>query len=317
MTNLYEIIINYLSRIQKKNNQWKTIDEEYTTIKEKSIESEKKLFDTIKKIEKIKELLKEISLLQIDLSYSLNEMAVGDLQITQKLNSFNEVIRDMLYDHQQFDTLLSERLLLPLNSFSNQYKYLHTREKELERRKHLMEKSKKQLIYSRQKRSHIGKIMNMERNYTRKKEFYMKLRNELKNDRTLLLKVMPTISFDIANQFVREGWGCLFLKQTLWERMKEIFEEYDSKSIDLYTSIITSESSSESNKKSNSIISNESSIFNARVLYNYEPKNDKELRLKEGDWIHVLSTDGYWWEGEQNGIIGVFPSNYVIKDISL
>ena len=122
---------------------------------------------------------------------------------------------------------------------------------------------------------------------------------------------------NLANQFVREGWGCLFLKKNLWERMREVFEDCDCKSIDSYTSIITTQVSSESIIKLSPSEPNESNVFNARILYDYEPKNEKELRLKEGEWIHVLSTDGYWWEGEQNGIVGLFPSNYVIKDISL
>ena len=317
MKNIFEIIANYFSRLIKKNERFKTLDEEYNTIKEQSIESEKKLNDTIKKIQKIKDLLNEISLLQMELAYSLNEMAVGDLNITQKLNSFTEVIREIIDEHEYFDTCLTERLLIPLNSFANQYKSLHSREKELETRRNKMEKSKKQMIQSRKKQRNLGKLNELERDYSNKKNHYMKLRNELKNDRSLLLKVMPSVSFDIANQFVREGWGCLMLKRNLWERIQEVFEESDYKSIDSFTSIITSQTSSETNTKMKTSMKDQSNIFNARVLYDYEPKNEKELKLKEGDWIHVFSTDGYWWEGEQNGVVGLFPSNYVIKDVTL
>ena len=67
----------------------------------------------------------------------------------------------------------------------------------------------------------------------------MKLRNELQNDRLLLLKVLPTISHCIAQQFVMEGWGCLFLKNTLWNRISKVFQLNSTQSISSFTSIIT------------------------------------------------------------------------------
>ena len=145
--NLFEKVILKITSYLKKNEKNKYIDEEYIMIKEKSLESEKKLLDTIKKIENIKILLKEVSLLQMDLSYSLNEMAVGDLQIVQQLNSFTDVIRELITQQEQFEICLSERLLFPLSSFSNQFKSLQTREKELEKRKHSMEKTMKQICW--------------------------------------------------------------------------------------------------------------------------------------------------------------------------
>lgn len=51
-----------------------------------------------------------------------------------------------------------------------------------------------------------------------------------------------------------------------------------------------------------------------RVLFPYDPTNEDELELKEGDVITILSKelpDKGWWKGELKGKIGVFPDNFV------
>lgn len=47
------------------------------------------------------------------------------------------------------------------------------------------------------------------------------------------------------------------------------------------------------------------------ALFNFTPQNCGDLGFKKGDVVKVLRSDGEWWEGEMNGKIGVFPSNYV------
>jgi len=51
-----------------------------------------------------------------------------------------------------------------------------------------------------------------------------------------------------------------------------------------------------------------------KVLFAYEPCNEDELKLVEGDLITVLNKelpDKGWWKGELRGKIGVFPDNFV------
>jgi SH3 domain-containing protein 21 len=51
-----------------------------------------------------------------------------------------------------------------------------------------------------------------------------------------------------------------------------------------------------------------------KVLYAYQPLNEDELKLAEGDVVTVLSKelpDKGWWKGELRGRIGVFPDNFV------
>eukprot|EP00005_Dracoamoeba_jomungandri_P002916 CAMPEP_0174255746 /NCGR_PEP_ID=MMETSP0439-20130205/5054_1 /TAXON_ID=0 /ORGANISM="Stereomyxa ramosa, Strain Chinc5" /LENGTH=529 /DNA_ID=CAMNT_0015338067 /DNA_START=28 /DNA_END=1617 /DNA_ORIENTATION=+ len=49
-----------------------------------------------------------------------------------------------------------------------------------------------------------------------------------------------------------------------------------------------------------------------RALYNYTGVEDTELSFQEGDLITVTYKDeSGWWEGELNGVVGVFPSNHV------
>ncbi|KAK2856573.1 hypothetical protein Q5P01_005308 [Channa striata] len=51
-----------------------------------------------------------------------------------------------------------------------------------------------------------------------------------------------------------------------------------------------------------------------KVTFAFEATNEDELRLKEGDVIHILSKDTGepgWWRGEIGGKEGVFPDNFV------
>jgi len=52
----------------------------------------------------------------------------------------------------------------------------------------------------------------------------------------------------------------------------------------------------------------------ARVTYDYEPEQPDELRLKVGEIVkNIEIQDGGWWEGEVNGVRGMFPENFVDK----
>jgi hypothetical protein len=51
-----------------------------------------------------------------------------------------------------------------------------------------------------------------------------------------------------------------------------------------------------------------------KVLYAYNPVNEDELKLVEGEIVTVLSKelpDKGWWRGELRGKVGVFPDNFV------
>ncbi|XP_011306596.1 intersectin-2 isoform X3 [Fopius arisanus] len=48
------------------------------------------------------------------------------------------------------------------------------------------------------------------------------------------------------------------------------------------------------------------------ALYPHQAQNDDELSFDKGEVITVLAKqEEAWWKGELNGIIGIFPSNYV------
>jgi len=53
--------------------------------------------------------------------------------------------------------------------------------------------------------------------------------------------------------------------------------------------------------------------MSAKALYDYDAENSDDLSFKEGDLINVLdqSDPSGWWEGEFNGKVGFFPSNFV------
>lgn len=47
-------------------------------------------------------------------------------------------------------------------------------------------------------------------------------------------------------------------------------------------------------------------------MYDYTANNEDELSFSKGQLINVLNKDDAdWWQGEINGMTGLFPSNYV------
>ncbi|XP_036079855.1 intersectin-2 isoform X2 [Rousettus aegyptiacus] len=48
------------------------------------------------------------------------------------------------------------------------------------------------------------------------------------------------------------------------------------------------------------------------AMYDYVANNEDELNFSKGQFINVLNKDDPdWWQGEINGVTGLFPSNYV------
>lgn len=50
----------------------------------------------------------------------------------------------------------------------------------------------------------------------------------------------------------------------------------------------------------------------ARALHNFNAQNPRELSFRKNDILYLLrQVDKHWFEGERNGIVGIFPVNYV------
>lgn len=57
-------------------------------------------------------------------------------------------------------------------------------------------------------------------------------------------------------------------------------------------------------------------VGKCEVLYDYTANEPDELTIAAGDVINIVDKyDVEWWQGELNGIVGIFPASYV-KDIS-
>lgn len=55
-------------------------------------------------------------------------------------------------------------------------------------------------------------------------------------------------------------------------------------------------------------------LFSERViaLYPYDALNEDELSFQKDDIISIIAKEEeLWWRGELNGVMGLFPSNYV------
>jgi len=50
----------------------------------------------------------------------------------------------------------------------------------------------------------------------------------------------------------------------------------------------------------------------AKGLYSFQSQNSRELTFKKGDIIYIKKQiDSNWYEGERNGMVGIFPKSYV------
>ena len=48
------------------------------------------------------------------------------------------------------------------------------------------------------------------------------------------------------------------------------------------------------------------------ALFDYAAQNDDELSFHKDSVINVISKDeASWWKGELNGLLGMFPANYI------
>lgn len=55
------------------------------------------------------------------------------------------------------------------------------------------------------------------------------------------------------------------------------------------------------------------SVEQVTCMYPYTAQNSDELTFQKDDVINVINKDDPdWWKGDLNGMIGVFPSNYVV-----
>jgi hypothetical protein len=58
-------------------------------------------------------------------------------------------------------------------------------------------------------------------------------------------------------------------------------------------------------------------IGKARALFDYTATDDGELSFKEGELINIILKDpSGWWQGELNGVIGVFPSVDWVQEVT-
>ncbi|EDR28864.1 hypothetical protein, conserved [Entamoeba dispar SAW760] len=140
---------------------------------------------------------------------------------------------------------------------------LSRRDCELEERRKKMDKMKQHLVKKKGKKLACSYLISITKKYQESKEEYLEMRNELKNDRNMLLKTFPEIAESIGKGFIREGWGCLLMNSRIWERVSQGLWKDEEKSILEVSDVITN--SIKTHSIQNNITRKPTNVFHGRV----------------------------------------------------
>ncbi|EDR25025.1 hypothetical protein EDI_285400 [Entamoeba dispar SAW760] len=222
------------------------------------------------------------------------------------------------------------QVIEPMKIFIEQWNVYYKRISILKNRKIDMDRHFEKLEQIKKKGLKKQNGLNeAEAKYNASKESYILLRNELINDINKLNERIDEMNEKVERSIMlgfTEYINCLNLS---WEKVPEMLRNMNNGDINTQPVYTPNDQSmiNESNQRINELKECKDEIVETVIhqpmkseeeheeivvcQFAYSAENETELSLKEGDKIKILNKKGDWWQGECQGNIGFFPSNYV------
>ncbi|GAB1225124.1 hypothetical protein ENUP19_0242G0021 [Entamoeba nuttalli] len=307
----------------------KTVDKEFKNMNKEIIEKEKKIKEIIERVSKIpisaEKLIgipKEVILILQDCSEEKSKAKEESEKMINVFDSMEEAgkhIKEILYC----------QVIEPMKIFIEQWNVYYKRINIMKNRKIDMDRhfEKLEQIKKKGQKKQNG-MKEAEAKYKASKESYILLRNEIINDINKLNERINEMNEKIERSIMlgfTEYINCLNLS---WDKVPEMLRNMNNGDINTQPTYTPNDQSmiNEYNQHNNEIKEYKYENIENMIQqtkkkeeheevvvcqFAYSAENETELSIKEGDKIKIVNKKGDWWQGECQGNIGFFPSNYV------
>ncbi|BFU21679.1 SH3 domain containing protein [Entamoeba histolytica HM-1:IMSS-B] len=308
----------------------KSEDKEFQNINKEIIEKEKKMKEIIERVSKITTSAEKLIRIPKEVFLILHDCSGEKSKAKEESERMINVFSSMEEGGKHIKEIIYCQVIEPMKIFIEEWKVYYKRINIMKNRKIDMDRhfEKLEQIKKKGQKKQNGK-KEAEAKYKASKETYILIRNEIINDISKLNERINEINEKIESSIIlgfTEYINCLNLS---WDKVPEMLRNMNTGDINTQPTYTPNDQSmiNETKQHNNEIkeykYENIENVIQESMKkeeeheevvvcqFAYSAENETELSLKEGDKIKILNKKGDWWQGECQGNIGFFPSNYV------